>query len=230
MNMKKTVYHIYNLFEKKIAYYLGPKCGCSTLRAWDKIINNENLFSDMERLANDEKIGLDEAYMLCIKTQSRYAPPKHPDPAHAALWETRFCVVRDPVERFVSTYKQLIMGSVGVKSISVDQYMTICEKNHDSLVDVYPKLSESEWRNIIHHFEPQYKFYGTNPKLFTHIYNLNQMKDVYQMLIEKTKINFPYLHLNTTAGKHENLCLTEDQKCWVKKHYILDYEIYQKWM
>jgi len=229
--MNKTIFHIHGTIDKKIAYFLAPKCGCSTMREWLILINNPILLNEVSKKAKESK----EDFLKILKeyklTRKDYVKAIYISPQEVIKYDVRFCVVRDPIERFVSTYKQLVKYSKsGLRGIGVDEYISLTEKNYNEVSTLYSDLKESDWNNIRHHFKAQYEFYGANHDIFSHIFNINEMEKVRDILIETTGVNFPYLHLNRTKGKLEDVFLTDLQKEWVKKTYSVDYDVYKKWM
>lgn len=228
--MNKIVYHIDSTIDNQVAYFLAPKCGCTTIRSWLVLINNPTLLEDIYNKIGESGENFYEVFKKIKEKKDVYIKNNYIGIREAKKRTVRFCIVRDPIERFISTYKQLIKISPILTRISVDEYILIHEKSYDEVSRILHNLTEIEWNNVKHHFKAQYEFYGIDSSIFTHIYNINEMKKVRDMLVEHTKINFPYLHLNSTNGIVEDIFLTDIQKEWVKKTYSIDYDIYKKWI
>ena len=219
----------------KVVYYLGPKIGKTTIKTYAILINESHFRTTNPELYDTNAWSLpytDQIKKNIMQTLSGmsykelYALPMAEEPTvydgHSyqlplipANNEVRFCIVRDPVERFISSYFNRVIGTNGANlDISFDEFVID--------FDYY----FWKYRDIEVHFKQQVYNYGYNPKLYTNIYNLKQMPDIKRML-ENYAGPLPDLHLNKTDNKlKQQLVLTDTIKNLIKKRYAIDYEVY----
>jgi hypothetical protein len=226
---------IFNILKtNKVIYYDGPKCGSTTMLAYATLIHNPDLLLEVNALI---KKGLDSttAYNNCRRGKKNLYTRR------AIVKETlikeenippdaiKFCIVRDPVERFISVYKSLVLYGryVTSKDVGIDEFIKIIDLDKSTLKD-WTDVSDIEWRAVKFHFLPQVQFYGTDPTIFTHIFNIKQMEEVKQLLEQHSGITLPSLQANWS--RKIEISLTESQIDWIKKRYARDYEFYKKWM
>lgn len=212
------------------AYYHAPKCGSRSILGWIVLLSEPNLYEENPELfqpyrvvfTKDGEIRTREYGELIHKREyfKGKGLGKHdwePYDVPVAPADYRFCVVRDPVERFISGYtNRVLWHNEGGLNISVAEFI----ERFDSIC--------AENRNYKLHFTPQVRFYGEDPSIFTHIFNIRQMSQVKVLIEERSGQQLPDLHMQQNGGK-EKPVLTKDQINWVKKRYEEDYEIYNKW-
>lgn len=224
----------FNIIQEKVVYYDSPKCGSTTVLAYANLINNPELLGKMNSLIEQ---GLDPmaAYNKCVKSDkqkysrdaisSRILISKSNVPQKSV----KFCVVRDPIDRFISVYKALILNGWLVKTDnpSVDEFIRIIDLDKQSLTN-WKQIHPRGWNVIKFHFFPLTKLLGKNPEKFDHIFNVNQLTDVKNLLELHSNLKLPTLRLNGTPDTSINL--TDDQIGWIKNRYSEDYRCYGKWM
>ena len=123
------------------------------------------------------------------------------------------CIIRDPIERFISSYKNRILFH---KDKSFD--------NH-SIDMVLEKLEAGLFENK--HFLPQNYFLGDNLnyfQIYADVKNINFFQNKINEFFEKN-IEFPKLQ---TGGKNFLIKLNKKQIRRVKNIYQKDYEIFYK--
>ena len=220
---------VFNILDNKVIYYDAPKCGSTTGLAYVNMINHPELLQDVQRLISD---GVDPvtAYDACWKANkkkySRNAiasktliEKKTPVPPDSI----KFCIVRDPVARFISVYKSLILSKayVSAKDVSINEFIKIIDVEDKTTLAGWAEVSPVGWRNVKFHFLPLVAFYGTDPKRFNHIFNMDQMDGVRKLLESSYNIMLPSLKLNFT--RKLDITLTHEQTEWVKTRYARDY-------
>ena len=131
----------------------------------------------------------------------------------------RVAIVRDPVERFISCYKDRVV-----------------QRNKDNVKDIVLDFSyfvnnieviRTKYRDICRHTEPQVKSYGLNPKIFTHIINTQNINDQFIPLIEEVSYtqNIPIVyHKNSFAVS--KIIPTKEERQKIKKFYDIDYKFF----
>jgi hypothetical protein len=215
-------------------YYNCAKCGSSTNYAYGNLLKHPDLLRETIDMSQKEGISARDAYYVCSNRNPEYTYRKFRDTAiinekDVPTDAIRYCVVRNPVDRFISTYKGLISRGKYVEPMDVNTFTDIIDKDIAVLRKKWPEKTKNGWNNVKHHFEPQVNFHGKDAKVFTHIFDVGQMNDVKKMLENCSGINLPELQLNPTDDVKPPQ-LTKDNIDWIKRKYAKDYELYGKWM
>ena len=203
--------HVFDIYHNEIAYYLTPKCGTRTLFGWSALIKEPNLYNEHPEwfIENRQEIEYPE---LAAKIK------KIENPTHDQT--IRFCIVRDPIERFVSAFTNRILFH---KKPNVEISISTFIENMDDL------LEQKIYANAKIHFRTQTHYIGKDTGIYTHIFSINEINKLKNMLEVHTNICLPDIHLQK-SGKCVKPTLTNEEKCVIKKKYHLDYEIYEKYM
>ena len=141
-----SFFHTYSALDGKIAYYRGLKVGSSTILTWINLINNPelrlthpDLYDTKHWYYNEETSQALHKNKDEIRKKDLIFLPKEPYEAPGGQKfllpvvppnnEVRFCIVRDPVERFISGYanrvcKESIMSNVSISDFinNIDYY------------------------------------------------------------------------------------------------------------
>jgi hypothetical protein len=215
-------------------YYNCAKCGSSTNYAFGNLLKHPHLLKETIEFSEKNKISVRDAYYACSNVNPEYTYRKFRDtmivkeqdiPSDAI----RYCIVRDPVKRFISTYKGLVSCGKYIEPIDVTTFTQIIDKDIKVLKKKWPDKIKNGWNNVKHHFESQVKFHGEDSSVFSHIFDINQMGEVKKMLEGYSGVVLPKLQLNPTNDINPPQ-LTDDNIKWIKNRYAKDYEIYGKWM
>jgi hypothetical protein len=202
---------IIDLFQNKVAYYMTPKCGSRTILGWGALIREPDLIVKKREWFIDSAKGV--GYSNIAKKVKFYKSTNHDQ-------EVRFCIIRDPIDRFLSGFTNRILYHNDI-SISM---------NMDEFIIYFDDIMQNpKFKNAAHHFRPQVEFIGANPNLYTHIFKLSEMGKIKTLLEQYCGFHLPHLHLQQSGGIQKPI-LTEKQIEWVKKRYEIDYRIYGKWM
>lgn len=122
----------------------------------------------------------------------------------------KYCLVRDPINRFISAYKNRIL---------YHKDKGFFEHSVDMIID---KLDNNKFEN--RHFLPQTYWLGNDIKYFTQVSklpNINSFIDVVNSFFGR-KIIFPHIQI---GGKDFEIKLTRVQKKKIEKIYSHDYEL-----
>ncbi len=148
-----------------------------------------------------------------------FAPKPHAD--------IRFCVVRDPVERFQSAFNEIVVRRKFHQPTTVDQFLGQLEATMDEAQkDASDYRLGGGARDM--HFRPQHFSLGEDAAYFTHIFNLRQLPQLRKLLADLAARKIPLLHANARAA-HEKMEFTAAQKKRVAALYARDYELFGRW-
>jgi len=194
----------FEIVKGKVVYYYAPKCGSRTIIGWAGLIKQPTIYQDHPEWFLDSRMD-DYKELGDLTPIFQGNDAGHP---------VRFCVVREPVGRFISAYTNRILYHEKMEKLSIAEFIeTIDEqKNDDVLSHIYPL---SYW-------------YGEDVSIFTHIFNLQQMNEVRLLLEMMSGISIPNIQLQQSGGI-EKPTLTRSQEEWIRERYKQDYEIFEKW-
>lgn len=202
---------IIDLFNNRVAYYMTPKCGSRTIFGWGALMKEPELYIKNRELFAENAIGTE---------YSQIARKIKFDKSNSHNQEVRFCVVRDPVDRFLSGFTNRILYHNDIKlEITIEEFIAYFDDF----------MNNSRFTNVSAHFKSQVESIGKNPNLYTHIFKLSEMNKIKKLLESYCNFHLPNLHLQQSGGIQKPK-LTQEQIDWVKKTYEIDYQIYGKWM
>lgn len=179
--------------DKTIIYHATPKCGCSSVKNMLFFMKNKT-----------SKLNFESAH---VWFPSHLFKNKH----HC---DFRFCVVRGPVERFISGYSNRIIYHRDIPPVKFDKF-----------VNNFFKFYKNE--KIKHHFRPQVDYIGHDPLYYTNIFWVHEMQKVSDFLSDISGIEVPVLH-KQTGGRDKKPAPTEEQIKFIKDFYKKDYEFLGK--
>ncbi len=212
--MKRKI--AYAIFEnkktgKKLVYYPVAKNANSSAKLFFlkhlNIDKNYYFLSDKvpEYILNsDTKYkNLDKKYNL-VNFLPSYTPFEKIDV------DEKCCIIRDPLKRFISAYKNRILfhRDSSFQNLNIDE---IIEKLENNLFDN-------------RHFLPQSYWLGNNLKYFTIVSNISNMETFIKGVNNffQKEVEFPQIQ---TGGTQENIDLKNEQIIKLKKIYSSDYDL-----
>ena len=196
---------------KKLVYYPVAKNANSSAKLFFlkhlKIDKNYYFLADKVpeyKLNSDLKYkNLDKKYNL-VNFLPSYNPFKKIDV------DEKCCIVRNPIKRFISAYKNRILyhKDAGFQNLNIDE---IIEKLENNLFDN-------------RHFLPQSYWLGNDLKYFTIVANISNMETFINGVNNffQNKVDFPRIQ---TGGTEEKIDLTNSQITKLKKIYSSDYDL-----
>jgi hypothetical protein len=143
------------------------------------------------------------------------------------------CIVRDPIERLVSAYKNRVfrehMLSKGCLSkrairagvVPYPDFQTFCDR-----MTLYRKYSE----DIRLHTEPMCCFLGKRPEIFKEIFNIGELGRFQDKInaMSGTECVLPRIH--QTSNMRNSIDIGGLSKSYIRKFYEIDYDIYGKFL
>ena len=124
--------------------------------------------------------------------------------------DEKCCIVRDPIDRFISAYKNRILfhKDRGFKDHNINE--------------IIEKLESNMFENK--HFLPQTYWLGNNLKYFTIVSNVKNLKTFVDGVNNffQNKVEFPRIQ---TGGNKKRIKLDQNQIKKLKKVYFDDYEL-----
>lgn len=138
-------------------------------------------------------------------------------------YPVRICIVRDPVDRFISAFLSKANNNDGEAPVTLDYII----ENMNNSASMDNSAFIYNHNRFLGHTIPQVDMFGTDPSVYTHIFNINQMDQVKALVETQAGVTLPNLHLNKSCKEQK---ITDTQREWIKNRYQNDYTVYGKWM
>ena len=196
---------------RKLVYYPVAKNANSSAKLFFlkhlKIDKNYYFLSDKVpeyKVNEDSKYkNLDKKYNL-VNFLPSYTPFEKIDV------DEKCCIIRDPIKRFVSAYKNRVLfhKDFGFRNLNINE--------------IIEKLENNSFDN--RHFLPQSYWLGSDLRYFTIVSNISNMETFINGVNNffQNKVEFPRIQ---TGGADENITLTDSQIIKLKKIYSSDYAL-----
>ena len=210
---KKITYAIFQNRNtgRKLVYYPVAKNANSSAKLFFlkhlKIDKNYYFLSDKVpeyKVNEDSKYkNLDKKYNL-VNFLPSYTPFQKMDV------DEKCCIVRDPLKRFISAYKNRVL------------FHRDFEFRNLNINEIIEKIENNSFDN--RHFLPQTYWLGNNLKYFTIVSNISNIEIFINGVNNffQNKVEFPRIQ---TGGADENITLTDSQIIKLKKIYSSDYDL-----
>ena len=135
-----------------------------------------------------------------------------------------FCIVRDPVARFVSAYDDIVLRR---KKLAAVSHM-VPEKALPNNPDIDQFLNRFEdymefGPYVRHHFLPMVTYIGVDTSFYFKVFDLHDFENIMKFLLNNG-VNLDFLHANRGSGERNKSKLTASQCSRIKNIYIDDYE------
>lgn len=131
----------------------------------------------------------------------------------------RVAIVRNPIERFISCYKDRVIqrNKDKVKNTVTDFSYFV------NNIEVIRKT----YKDICKHTEPQVKSYGLNKNIFTHVINIKNINDQFIPLIKEVSNthDIPIVYHKNSFSVSE-IIPTKEEVQKIKKFYEIDYKFF----
>lgn len=138
---------------------------------------------------------------------------------------TRFAIVRDPVERLISCYRNRVvdLGDLQSTAATLERMGLPLEPDLNTFVRNLRRYRKAN-KIIEHHSRPQYRFLGGTLQYLDRIFPIERMEDLKKMLKEHA----PYFKMKRKKSGGTDLKLTDlSEKALMRaiKFYRRDYKI-----
>lgn len=204
---------IFDIYKNEIAYYLNRKCASRTILGWAAILKYPNILQENSSWFENSRqyIGYHEITNLVPKISPPYLHDQ----------KIRFCIIRDPIDRFISAYtnRLLFHKKPDISNMNIDYFI-------DNMNTIFEQV---EYNDAKLHFQPQAHELGTDTSIYTHIFSFKEIHLIKQLLEKHANIKLPDIHLQQSKDTKKPI-LTNYQIYKLKKIYQIDYEIYHRYI
>lgn len=202
--------------QQKLAYFAVPKVACTTIKT--KLFQIEN-GTDLERLTVNGRP---------FPIHRLYPTRDFADVNHQPLAQyRRFAVVRDPLARFVSAYRNRVLEKNEIaNSRHVAELRAQGLPLQPDLTTFITHLRQYfVVRGISHHFSPMTTFLGPDPAYFERIYDISESDQLIGLISSLAgRPVQPSRH--NASEKGGGAQPTPAQQDWIREFYRHDYEIF----
>lgn len=199
---------LYRDTKHKFNIYDAPKSGGTTLRSWILYQKyGRTMLNNTEYNAPTNEHYKRTRDVQCIWFKKTFNPS--------------ICIKRDPVDRFISCYKDKIIKEGNCNRVSIDELLDNFQHYMKTFDKPHPHGRRVKY--VWYHFAPQVYQFGKDKSYYKHIFDLSEMNtSVREYLQDTWKIDLPQLH--TRKAKSSDIVLTPTQIKKVESIYKLDYE------
>lgn len=196
---------IYGESSGKIAYFHAPKCASRTILGWFALAKYPKLLEENKEIFDPFLLG-DYPKISTITPEISLLEIGHRE---------RFCVVRDPIDRFISAYSDRVLR---YRREEFGAFPTISHliANLFHLED-FPVLA--------HHIRPMCSFYGRELDQYTRIFSFNNLEGVKKYLEEGLQVSLPTIRLQS-CEKINKPTISSTEREMLEGYYAEDLDIY----
>ena len=209
------------LEKQDVAYFSVPKCACSTLKRL--FFQLENDFPFRMYRTNGELVHIHTVYPT--HRMSRQARRR-------AEGMFKFAVVRDPVSRILSCYRNRVVYRKELSAKHIQGVKRLAGLPPDPDLSTFVKNLERYRmisRPIAHHSQNLSYFLGNTPDWFDKIYDIRKVDDLMQDLRERVG-ELPEVERSQMGGPKVSIAdLSEQEIAKIRKMYAEDYKLFGKY-
>jgi len=183
-------------------YFPVPKCACTSMKT---AIIAKNGQPRLGRRRNDDTVHGWRGY----GTREWWREPR----AYIRIpGERRFCIIRDPVDRFISAYRNRVVFLRDLGSVpDINSFAVTIEQHRRD-------------RHIWHHVRPLVDFLGRDPAFFDRVFLLDEIGEIPEylgipLIIPREQTEGPKIRrsdLSAQAVEHLRQFYSEDYRAWGK--------------
>lgn len=202
----------------RLAYLAVPKAACTTLKTALFQIDRGIAFSDLSD--QDRPFSIHNVYPTRLFSEIN---------KNTLLDYHRLSVVRDPIERFLSAYRNRVMEKDEIaKSKVAKQIESMSLPLRPSLSTFISHLGDyRKVRGIDHHVRPMVDFLGNDPLWFTKIYDIKDTSSMLDHIYEITGV-LPPVSVHNSSGHHKIGAdtLSASERRVIEDLYAEDYDVF----
>jgi hypothetical protein len=202
-----------------------PKCASRTVIAWMVLCEYPRLFDIHPEWFRSSETRICEYgnFRRLIRHAAMAGNKHHYDDGilPEMKYPIRMAVVRDPVSRFTSAYRNRVLyhkvvgdsfGDISTLPQFIEKFDDIQKVNTD----------------VKTHFRPMWSFLGREPSAFTHIYTTETLSELKLGLETRYKVKLPDLHLQQ-CGTVPQITASDEDKSWILERYAEDANLWKGW-
>lgn len=204
----------------KLAYFPAPKVACTSLKLMFYQVENGRSFT--RSIINGEVFHVHHHYP---------AIPFEKNPHERISDLEKVCVVRDPVDRFISSYTNRVIfhgeldkSRLPAKAIAAGAKPRPSLEEYVERIELYRKYSIS----IRHHTESQVTFYGRDRKYFQKIYGMSDLESFRGDVSDRLGEDVELPHAQSGGPKISKADLSSNATRKIRDMYYEDYEIFKR--
>ena len=143
------------------------------------------------------------------------------------LWN--FAVVRDPIERLISCYRNRVVfyGQLSAHNLGPEAIKAGCKPDPDihQFIDGLENYIQYS-APVRHHLEPHTFFLGSDASYYDDIFQMDEMDKLIKQLSARLATQIVVEHLQTGGPKIDTSELNSKEKQLIRNHYIDDYRVF----
>lgn len=220
---------MHNIINNTMGIEAAQKCGSRTIVAYAMLLQDSNVM-----LNNPHVFDSQGDYSDNVNFENTIFKPRYT--AKLQNYQILACIVRHPIQRFLSAYTDKYMHHPhnynNTNTTSIDEFIEM----YNNLPNITPHHSTLNYTNKIdlytdikYHITPLTNLYGTDNSFYTHIFNLSEMNKIKNLIENLSKTKLPDLHLNQSL-KHKSPTLQHHHIQWINNTFEHDIDVYNKWM
>ena len=196
----------------KIGYVPTPKNACTSFK--HVMFSMENNFKFKEYTINGREFHIHNFH-------KSYESKEFFENKEADL-DFVFCIVRNPIDRIVSCYRNRVLRYGELSN-------TVYEKKINSINEFIENLSDLQNNipSIKHHTSSHCFYLGKKTNVYSHIFNINQIDKAIDFLSKVSKKNLNLPHLQKGDNNHITKDdISKENLNFLEKEYEQDYKIF----
>jgi len=192
-----------------LVYFHAPKCASRTILAWLTLSEYPKLLQEQPALFDP----------FCLGDYPQFSRIIPEIPLCEVKERKAFCIVRDPVERFISAYSDRVLRYKREEFTAFPEISSLIN-NLDKL-ESFPVLA--------HHLRPMRSFYGDDLDRYHRVFSFNDLGSVKRYLEQSLSATLPELKLQS-CERLEKPVLSSNETSFLRDFYAEDYRIYANFL
>ena len=210
-----------HLSDLKLSYFSVPRCACTSIKRFFFFV--ENGFELKNFRINSKWSHIHNFYQSKPFNLSEKMSPENFE---------KYAVVRDPISRMVSCYRNRVDSPVGRNLMK--PHVAEFEKLDIPKNPTWPEFLDyfDGYRATVpmvkHHSEPLSHFLGNDSEFFTKIYDISEANSFAEMVAERAKSDGKLGREQTIGTDFSVGDVSEGERLKIRNKFSEDYEIFGK--